>query len=145
MRALLLISVGLSLCAGPVFAQDWQRIGRNQSFADGVDFTSIRPLGANRVGWFIRVYRQRTEWGDYTLSRVEANCATERYRTLALTAFNMNGSVSTSGEADASWQDVFPESAGKNIFDALCDEWSPNTPSTLNVLEFATAQRARLQ
>ena len=120
---LLLVAAALLPFATPATAQQWYRVGGNESTQSYVDLASLRPLGDKIIGDVESVYIQPIGEGIIAARiRTEFNCTGKSFRTLEYSFFAPGGKFMRT-EPSETLNDIKvpkPDSINEAIMDFAC-------------------------
>ena len=114
------------LGAGAVPATaDWTKVSDEGSFAQYVDYDTIRKDGNLRKVWALHDNKKRDEDGEMsTRFRMELDCKEERTRTLSISSHSQNMAggalLRKLTQENPKWKDVVPNSVGDTILKIAC-------------------------
>ncbi len=126
--SVLAISAVALLGAHPAFAQQWTYVSAGDNAVFGVDQSTIRRDGASRTGWTIMAYKapQSFDGGpkyDFSLTRTEFDCQSERERSFTVTDYSFSASESVeSTSLPGSWSYPVPGSIGWRMLEFVCSD-----------------------
>lgn len=123
MRLLLAAAVLLPFAAAPASAQQWYRVGGNDSTMSYVDLSSLRALGDRIVGDVESVYVQPIGEGIIAAKiRTEFNCQARTFRTLEYSFYTPAGKLlrSEPSETMNDNKPIKPNSINEAIMDFAC-------------------------
>lgn len=150
MRALLLITVGLSLCAGaatPAFGQGnrWVLVADGTASVTGVNNASRSVSGNIRRAWFIRVWDTTQDNGfDYQVMEQEFDCTSRRMRMLNAVGYRLNGSDVSRMSRPSEWQSPIPESVAEAMVLEMCNPTLAASVGVSSIADFVSWTRRYL-
>lgn len=115
------ILVGLA-CATTcltAFAGDWYIVNQGEDQANFLDLSSKEKKGSVLSMSRVVVLRDVSKEVSYVLIREEYDCSRNKYRSVDMTAYGLDGAPMASLSNDK-WERAIPGSVGKAVLDHAC-------------------------
>lgn len=128
MKKLVVATVLAAMFGNCAYASEWRPIGYSSKAAWFIDTSSLKAVSASKVAW-VKIEVKSSEVKDggdkYSIFKYAAHCKTRQIQILSMTAYSNTGSVNFSGSRAGQSDEVYPESIGEALFNAMCNNSSP--------------------
>jgi hypothetical protein len=145
-----LLALGASVAlAAPALARDYVAVSAQEDNVEYLDPTTVKTDGDIKTFWAYTVFIRTTNLGiDFTSQHMSVDCKNNRYISLAIIGYRMNGDVVGSTDDDPNiqhrWIDIPPETRASTEEDAVCHGHDLGTDSGADFSEVVPVARRRL-
>lgn len=134
MKKIALIVAMAMLLNGATHAAEWRPVASMSNQIWFLDTSGLTSVSGSKLGWVkmeSKVDAVKSDGVKYSIVKYAAHCKTAQLQVLKWSDYSSDGMVKNSGDSPLKSNDVYPESAGEALFEALCNSGSPLRKRTI--------------